>query len=189
MLPCSNRHTIVGNCLQSSQNSCAGLILPPTFQQLTSDRMLSRGGFKVRHGLCSANGCLSASAAGGSMAQSGSNVLVTCRSSVRRGRTAASPFCQLEVPTRSCRWVLRKAVVQRLNSADQPAKLAQVRCNEGLSCITAEGLAYLADTSRSSPIRERRESVSLDFVWHAWLVRIGALAPLRALKRGLRAPF
>lgn len=101
MLPCSNRHTIVGNCLQSSQNSCAGLILPPTFQQLTSDRMLSRGGFKVRHGLCSANGCLSASAAGGSMAQSGSNVLVTCRSSVRRGRTAASPFCQLEVPTRS----------------------------------------------------------------------------------------
>jgi len=32
-------------------------------------------------------------------------------------------------PTRSCRWVLRKAVVQRLNSADQPAKLAQVRCN------------------------------------------------------------
>ena len=99
MLPCSNRHTIVGNCLQSSQNSCAGLILPPTFQQLTSDRMLSRGGFKVRHGLCSANGCLSASAAGGSMAQSGSNVLVTCRSSVRRGRTAASPFCQLEVPT------------------------------------------------------------------------------------------
>jgi hypothetical protein len=92
-------------------------------------------------------------------------------------------------PTRSCRWVLRKAVVQRLNSADQPAKLAQVRCNEGLSCITAEGLAYLADTSRSSPIRERRESVSLDFVWHAWLVRIGALAPLRALKRGLRAPF
>ena len=99
MLPCSNRHTIVGNCLQSSQNSCAGLILPPTFQQLTSDRMLSRGGFKVRHGLCSANGCLSASAAGGSMAQSGSNVLVTCRSSVRQGRTAASPSCQLEVST------------------------------------------------------------------------------------------
>ena len=69
------------------------------------------------------------------------------------------------------------------------AKLAQVRCKEGFSCITAEGLASLADTSRSSPIRERRESVSLDFVWHAWLVRIGALAPLRALKRGLRAPF
>ena len=46
-----------------------------------------------------ANSCSSASAAGGSMAQSGSNVLVTCRSSVRRGRTAASPFCQLEVPT------------------------------------------------------------------------------------------
>ena len=45
------------------------------------------------------DGTSSASAAGGSMAQSGSNVLVTCRSSVRRGRTAASPFCQLEVPT------------------------------------------------------------------------------------------
>lgn len=62
MLPCSNRHTIVGNCLQSSQNSCAGLILPPTFPRLTSDRMLSGGGFKVRHGLYSSNGCLSAGA-------------------------------------------------------------------------------------------------------------------------------
>ena len=41
----------------------------------------------------------SASAAGGLMAQSGSNVLVTCRSSVRQGRTAASPSCQLEVST------------------------------------------------------------------------------------------
>jgi len=35
------------------------------------------------------------------MAQSGSNVLVTCRSSVRQGRTAASPSCQLEVSTQT----------------------------------------------------------------------------------------
>ncbi len=35
------------------------------------------------------------------MAQSGRNVLVTCRSSVRLRRTAASPFCQLELPTQT----------------------------------------------------------------------------------------
>ncbi len=33
------------------------------------------------------------------MAQSGNNVPVTCRSSVGRRRTAASPSCQLELPT------------------------------------------------------------------------------------------
>ena len=51
----------------------------------------------------------SASAAGGLMAQSGSNVLVTCRSSVRRGRTAASPSGELEVSTPSGRCDFRKA--------------------------------------------------------------------------------
>ena len=35
------------------------------------------------------------------MAQSGSNVLVTCRSSVRQGRTAASPSGELEVSTQT----------------------------------------------------------------------------------------
>lgn len=45
----------------------------------------------------------SASAAGGFMAQSGNNVPVTCRSSVGRRRTAASPSCQLELPTHRSR--------------------------------------------------------------------------------------
>ena len=48
-----------------------------------------------------AYGSDSVSATDGLMAQSGSNVLVTCRSSVRRRRTAASPFCQLELSTLS----------------------------------------------------------------------------------------
>ena len=179
MLPCSNRHTIVGNCLQSSQNSCAGLILPPTFQQLTSDRMLSRGGFKVRHGLCSANGCLSASAAGGSMAQSGSNVLVTCRSSVRRGRTAASPFCQLEVPTQCCRSALKKAIVQRASSAGgKKRSFLMVRCNPllGRNCgkfqwgdvfITSERTCMHVSWLPSLMLRTSHDSESLYFTSEA----------------------
>ena len=50
---------------------------------------------------------ISASAAGGLMAQSGSNVLVTCRSSVRQGRTAASPSGELEVSTHTGRSMYR----------------------------------------------------------------------------------
>jgi hypothetical protein len=46
------------------------------------------------------------------MAQSGSNVLVTCRSSVRQGRTAASPSGELEVSTPSGRCDFRKAAGQ-----------------------------------------------------------------------------
>ena len=46
------------------------------------------------------------------MAQSGSNVLVTCRSSVRRRRTAASPAFQLELSTPSCRSNFNKAADQ-----------------------------------------------------------------------------
>ena len=50
----------------------------------------------------------SASAAGGLMEQSGSNVVVTCRLSVRRRRTAASPSCQLVLPTLTRRSLRRR---------------------------------------------------------------------------------
>ena len=59
-------------------------------------------GSSVKPQIWTDGGSSSASAAGGLMEQSGSNVVVTCRLSVRRRRTAASPSCQLVLPTRSC---------------------------------------------------------------------------------------
>ena len=63
------------------------------------------------------NANYSASAAGGLIVQSGSNVPVTCRSSVRRRRTAASPSGQLELPTLTRRSLLRPSMGRKLSGA------------------------------------------------------------------------
>ena len=67
----------------------------------------------------------SASAAGGLTGPSDSVVLITCRSSVRRRRTAVSPSCQLELPTSYCPPACSEAVASetpRSAGCDDPKR-------------------------------------------------------------------
>lgn len=68
--------------------------------------------------------CNSASAACGLTGHSGSDVLVTCRSSARRRRTASSPSCQPELATQL---IHSTATTRRAGYGSRPPSMSGVR--------------------------------------------------------------